>query len=139
LALGLVLVITVVCTDGAVGIAKAKLNQRFNITVGNRLVVKRQTSAHSDPQYLFAVGCQDRWTTNGVYNYSTVAGLIISGFQMNKIGSTASLSWDGELVIEKFTESDVGSYEFPTEKPRMTCTGGSCGAVAASVLTIQLE
>jgi hypothetical protein len=29
------------------------------------------------------------------------------------------LSWTGELVIDKFTEDDVGSYTFPMEEPEI--------------------
>uniref|UniRef100_A0A915EF62 Uncharacterized protein n=1 Tax=Ditylenchus dipsaci TaxID=166011 RepID=A0A915EF62_9BILA len=90
--------------EAAVARALVKVGEKFSFnSVPGSLVVKRVTPASTRPQYLFAVKCQDgSWTTDG----------------SDKVGKGAHLSWNGDLVIDKFSEEDAGSYTFPMQEPQ---------------------
>jgi len=100
----LLIAIGVNVSQCAVARQEAKIGDRVVISFGQgMLVVKRQTSANPQPQYIFALGeAMNGWTTNGDDRINS---------------SPAKLFFNGTLVIEKIAKSDFGSYEAPMEEP----------------------
>lgn len=58
----------VVLNEAAVSIAQAEVGKPYSLDFGQgNFVIRRRTSAHKDPQFIFASPSQDgSWTTNGV-------------------------------------------------------------------------
>ncbi|KAL3116543.1 hypothetical protein niasHT_009951 [Heterodera trifolii] len=78
-------------------------------TVPGRFMVKRQTAASIEPQYLFAG--QTAWTTNGV----------------NQFGRVELDFATGTMTIPNFSDNDVGSYTFPLEQSIFSAMNGFNG------------
>ncbi|KAL3085440.1 hypothetical protein niasHT_031392 [Heterodera trifolii] len=91
--------------------------------VPGKLMVKRQTDASMEPQYLFAG--QTAWTTNGV----------------NRFGRAELDFATGTMTIPNFSENDVGTYTFPMEKHELKgiCLSDDQEATAKTKIVLRKE
>ncbi|KAL3104683.1 hypothetical protein niasHT_022394 [Heterodera trifolii] len=108
--LAIIGIIALPTIEGAVGRQQVKLGEQYKYeNVPGKLIVKRQTAASKEPQYLFAG--QTAWTTDG----------------KDRFGHAELDFATGTMTIPNFSENDLGSYTFPLEQPNFSAVNGPNG------------